>query len=314
MEQNLNYAIERNEWPCEVNKETCYNRERTISYALFVKLPEEPIVPDLIYKECCTEILVLADQSGKAHKNDYTGMYYQKQIDNENCDFVLIKKSDNSEYQLMDDTFGLFKDFGDITENEKLSTFVVDWSKVLNALGEGAYQLKKNITITGLTFEDFGNTYTLKTYSDLISDKTIRLDVKMNGYLEKENIDFTGSGFVSSIRIDGFFGRREPQYELDNIVYRSKKVENITTKMSNIYKMQSGIIPECLSSQIFDFYLLGTELFANDYNLNNHSYKYKSFPIIYENNEGTKYYTENRKARLNLTFKDRYANNNKINF
>ena len=292
----------------------CDIRERTISYATFVSIPEEAIVVDEIYKECCYQSLVLADGTGKDHRNDYTGVFYKRQLTNEVCEFVLIKKSDNSEIQLNNGTFGVFKDFGSISDNVNLSTFILEWSKILEEYGEGAYQIRKDITITGISYSEYSNVFTLRTYSDREADKSIRIDILMSGLMEQLDIDFSGSGFKSSLRLGGFFGRREPKYEEDNIVLRSKKVEQISMKMISSYKLQTELIPECMTNQIFDFYLFADELFINDYNLNNHSYSYKKTPVSYENNEGTKYYTENRKARLNLTFKDKFANQNKINY
>ena len=294
--------------------DTCNNRERTISFATFVKIPDEPIVPGLQYKECCYETLVLADDSGKLHKNDFTGFYYSRQIGSETCTYVLIDKQDGSEYPISDDTYGIFKPFGAIAEQPNLSTFIVQWNKILSALGEGAYQIRKDISITGISYSELSSMFTLRTFSDFYADKTIRIDIKMDGFMELQNVDFTGTNYKSSLRVGGFFGRREPKYEEDNLVFRTKKIEQISMKMVNAYKLQTELLPECVTEQIFDFYLFADEIFLNDYNLNNHSYSYKNKAVDYENNEGTKYYTENRKARLNLLFKDRYANRNKINY
>lgn len=307
--------IDSSTFVCAEYTDPCPNRERTISYATFVTLPDEATTqPDLQFNECCYQPIVLADTTGKLERNDYSGFYYGKQLPNETCTFFLVDLQTNEEHEITNNLYGRFKNFGEIEEQPKLSTFVVFWSKVLAQLGEGAYQVKKHIVITGIAYDELSNVFNLKTYSDMHADKTIRMDIAMNGLMEKQNVDFSGSQFMTSLRLGGYFGNREPKYEEDNIVFRDKRREQISMKMINVYKMQTELIPECISSQIFDFYLFADEIFLNDYNLNNHSYKLKNIPVSFENNEGTGYYALSRKARLNLTFKDRYENKNKFNY
>lgn len=307
--------IDTNDFACNQGAiDKCGIRERTISYATFVKVPDEAISPTLKYKECCYESLVLADDTNKLHRNDYSGFWHHRQLQNETCNFVLIDKSDNSEYPLNSSTYGTFKDFSSIIEQPNLSTFILEWNKVLNVLGEGVYQVRKDISITGISYSNLSNVFTLRTFSDFYADKTIRIDVAMNGLMEQQNVDFSNSGYKSTLRVGGFFGRREPKYEEDIIVFRTKKIEQISMKMVNSYKLQTELLPECITEQIFDFYLFADEIFVNDYNLINHSYSYYNKAVVYENNEGTKYYVENRKARLNLLFKDRFENRNKLNY
>lgn len=306
--------LDLEQFSCSKDVDTCINKERTVSYALRVTVPTDISSPGITYKECCYESLVMADTSGKLERNDFNGFWYSRQISNESCKFYLIDKSDNSEIELNSNTYGVYKSFNSYSEQPNLTTFVVDWSKVLADLGEGSYQIKKDISITGISYSEKSPVYTLKTFSDLWADKTIRLDVKMDGFLEHLNVNFKDTGFSTSLRVGGFFGRREPKHEQDNIVFRNKKVEPISMKQINEYQFQTELLPECITEQIFDFFLFADEMFMNDYNLNNHSYKYKNKPVKLEKNNNTKYYTENRRARINLVFQDRFVNRNKYNY
>ena len=306
--------LDLEDFACNQITDDCFNKERTISYALRVTRPDEIINSDIKHKECCYESLVLADGTGKLHRNDFNGFWSTRQLPNETVVFVLVDKSDNSEYELNNADYGIYKPFGSYTEQTNLTTFIVDWSKVLADLGEGSYQVRKDVTVTGISYSELSPVYTLKTYSDLLADKTIRLDVNMNGLLEHLNVNFKGTSYKTSLRIGGFFGRREPKHEQDNIIFRNKKVEQITMKQLNEYQFQTELLPECVTVQIFDFLLFADEMFINDYNLNNHSYSFKNKAIVLEKNNGTKYYTENRRARINLIFSDRFVNRNKLNY
>lgn len=306
--------IDTSELPCANGYDQCSNRERTISYATFVDLPEEISSPDLRYKECCYQALVLADDTGTLSRNDFTGYWYSRQLTNEICNFILIDLSDNQEYDLIDSTYGVFTDFNGYSDQPNLSTFILDWSKVLADLGEGSYQVRKDIRITGIEYSELQPVYTLKTYNDIWADKTVRIDVNMGGLLEHYNVDFTGTGYKTSLRVGGFFGRREPKEEQDNIVYRTKKVVPISMKQTNEYQFQTELLPECITELLFDFILFADEIFMNDYNLNNHSYKFKNKEVVLSKNSGTKYDWRNRRARVNLVFGDRYLNKNKYNY
>ena len=77
--------------------------------------------------------------------------------------------------------------------------------------------------------------------------------------------------------------------------------------------MESNLLPECITSEVYDFILFGDRIIANDYNGNNHSYKYSKFEVELSGNKGAKYYPAIRDSKINLTFKDRFENKRKIN-
>lgn len=289
------------------------DEERTIAYATMVRLPEPPI-PDKGFKECCYTNLVLADESdGNKYKNDFTGFYFKKQTPSDDCEFILHELSTGDTYALDNGTYGDFKDFGSIAGQPNLTTYVVRWRKVLQVLGAGLYRIEKATTVAGLGFSEMSNTFTLDRFSDIRADKTVRLDAKMDGTMVHLGINFKGSDFETSIRTFGFFGRRDPKYKQDNLVKRNYDTVQISMSQENEYEMQTGLIPECITEQIYDFILFGNELFANDYNLINHSYKFRLYEVEFDSNKGGKYYNKIRDARLNLTFTDRVKNKRKIN-
>lgn len=312
--QNIVY-IDTTDFSCNGGFDPCTNKERTLSYALFVNIPQQETTPDEIFKECCHKHNVLASTNdADAYKNDFSGFYHKRQLPSETCDFVLIKMLDGSEYDLDNSTYGTYKNFGSISEQPNLKTFVLEWRKVLVDLGVGPYKVVKRLNIAGVSVEFEYLVYNLYEFSTALANNTARIDVSMSGLLEKENIDFTGSGFVDSIRVPGFFGNRNPKWEEDNLVDRTFTKQQITMKQTNEYKFQTNLIPDCVTNTIYDFMLFSDDIRMNDYNLNNHSYSYKNFAVKLENNEGTGYVVTSRKARLNLLFSDKIINNNKRNY
>lgn len=293
----------------------CPNKERTISYALGVEIPTPAEIPEEVFKECCYTHLTLADaNSSEDFKNDYSGIYHQRQLSNETVDFFLFRFENATEYPLTDGTYGQFFGFGFFDTNINLKGYLVAWKKVLDVRGEGNYKVITRVTIAGVPVEFESIVFTLKQFTTKLADTTVRVDVVMNGLLEKTKIDFSGTAWKHSVRLPGFFGRREPGFEEDNLINRSFEKKQISMKQVNEYKFQTNLIPYCLTNEFWDFILMANDIFMNDYNLNNHSYDFVKFGVKFASNDTTEYGTRTRKARLNLTFNDKFENNLKRNF
>lgn len=294
---------------------TVCETERTISYALFASIPQQIEPSTEIFKECCYTHYVFGELEGNNKlKNDYTAINYQKQLPNDSVDFVLKDIKNDNEYVLDNSTLGTYFGFNSFSENKDFKGFKLEWQKVLQNIGEGQYVLIKRINTLGQTIDQESHVYTLKSYSDAYADKTVRIDTIMNGYLNKSCIDYTGLNWENSIRLPGFFGRREVQYEEDILINRNYEKKQISMQQSNEYKFQTNQIPNCIVSEIFDYILFANSIFFNDYNLNNTTYNYKNFLVKYASNEGTAYSSLNRKASINLTFNDHFVNNRKNNY
>lgn len=313
-ELNDNVKIDLLQLSCNSDFVCPYN-ERTLSYAIGINTPPDQVTPDEIFKECCYRHYVFADASSDLDfKNDYSGFYHQRQLATETVEFFLFEFDTSTEHDLDDATYGQFFGFGSFPSNTDLSGYRVDWKKVLTVLGPGSYKIITRHTIAGLAFERESFVFTLEQYSSRRSNRTVRIDVVMNGLLRKDNIDFTGTNWKHSIRIPGFFGNREAQYEEDNLVNRNFEKRQISMSQTNEYKFQTNLIPDCVTKEILDFIIFGNDIFMNDYNLNNHTYSFQKFGVKYASNEGTDYGPLRRKARLNLVFNDKFLNNRKNNF
>jgi hypothetical protein len=290
----------------------CPSGERSLSYAVKVKLPKEP-APDRGFDVCCYENVVLADLvDGQSYKNDFTGTYFNKTTPNDTVVFKLVELSTMTEYLLNDATYGEFQDFGGIQPD--LSYYIVDWRKVLTVLGEGNYQIKKELTIAGIVIPpSFSNTFTLKPFSIENADLTVRIDCIQNGTLVRKNVNFKGTNYRTSLRVRGFFGRAERTIEEDILFKRDYDTQQVSMNIPIEYKFQGLNLPICITDELFDFVLFGNELFISDYNKNNHNYEYELIPVRLQDNEGTEYFTRVRPANVNLTFTDRFNNNRKLN-
>lgn len=287
---------------------------RTHSYAIRVKLPETTEVIDRGFKKCGYKNMVLADISSSDYeKNDFNSFYYKRQLNSDSCDFILHDVRANTDYPLVDSTYGELWGFGGFQTQEDLTVYRVDWKKVLEEIGEGEYLIRKEITVVGITGVESSNTFCLMQFSTDLADKTVRIDSVQNGNMKHIGIDFSGTDFITSQRVRGFFGRREPKFTEDIIVYTDETHEQVSLDQDNEFLFQTGLIPECITELFFDFLLFGYPMYMNDYNSNNHSYSYKKASVKLKENSGTDYYSLIREARLNITFEDRIKNKRKTN-
>lgn len=285
--------------------------QRTLSYAVKLRLPEDTPV-DRGFSKCCYENLVLADTtSDDPFKNDFSGSYYKKQAASDTVTFKLVDVATTTEYNLNTGTYGTYQAFGGVQPD--LSFVIVDWKLVLTGLGAGAYQIKKELTIGGLTINKYSDTYTLKQFSQPVADKTVRIDSYMDGKLVKQDVDFAATGYKTSMRLRGFFGRAEYSFEQDNIAKRDYSYLQNTMSSKREYQFQGLQLPECITDELWNFILFGNELFISDYNGNNHSYRYELMPVKLEGNKGTEFFVTDRGVNVNLTFSDRVENNRKLN-
>lgn len=293
----------------------CTYSERILSYAVGVDITEEVETPEEVFKECCYTHIVLADiNSDSDIRNDYSSFYHQNQLSNETADFFLFDFSTSTEYELIDSTYGQFFDFGYFKTNLDLKGYMIEWRKVLTELGRGSYKIIKRQVIANVSVTVESIVFNLEHYGDSLANYTTRIDIVQNGYFKRDNIDFTGTNWKHSLRIRGFFGNREFQLEEDILVNRNFERKQISISQTNEYKFQTNLIPYCITNEIVDFFLFANDIYITDYNLNNHSYFYKKFPVKYGSNENTEYNHLSRRSRLNLIFTDKNLNRRKNNY
>jgi hypothetical protein len=261
---------------------------------------------------------VLADLSDTdPYKNDFTSVFYKRQTPNDTVSYEIVGQSTGTT-ALVDGTHGVLYAFGG-AEQPDLSYFKVEWRKILSTIGEDVFTIRKVLTIAGQNFTvDSLQNYNLKSFTQTLADKTVRIDSKLDGKLVRIDTDFRNSDYENSIRVQGYFGDRQANFEQDNVVFSSKKgigyfEDQITMSNDWEYVLKAYNIPECQGRTIFEELIFGNQMYISDYNLNNHDYRYELQPVILSDDGGTEYQVRSRKANINLTFRDRSKDNRKTN-
>jgi PKD repeat protein len=254
--------------------------------------------------ECCGEPwLVLADpQDSTTWKNDHTLIF-------EKATSLTVTTVHNG---VESPALGVAVNF----PNDSLTKgFVIDWRLYYdgnNELIQGQYDVYVEFTVAGQTVKYFSNAYKLLKYSDFNAEGTIRIATIFNKYSELYDTDFSGSGARDSLRLRGFFGYRQPNYETKNNTELSKKRNNVFRKSNNTYQLIIEPTVECKTQRVEQLHLLhASECYISDFNEFNHYGEILELPVIlsdenspefdYFEGIGTKY------ARVLAEFKDKVS-------
>ena len=130
-----------------------------------------------------------------------------------------------------------------------------------------------------------------------------------DSYHEIEAIDFTASQVEDSIRFNGFIGNRQPNTEIDNLIYSNREMKKVIRENLNTWEIKTDPLTEGFITKITDLYLLSeTQLFISDYNGHNHSYFINDVPAIVQESPEITYFDYARRASLTCLVGDKFKN------
>jgi len=255
------------------------------------------------WKGCCDcePMLALASPDPETWKNDVTSAWIKLSDPTDTVQFVLRKNGVDATYIPTVNAF--------INESDAYYT-TIKWIDVLTLDGVGCYALIVQYNISGIINEFVWGAYNVKPYTIENALQTARIRVKFNLQHEIENMDFTGSNIEDTVRFYGFIGERQPNMEIDNLIYQNRGMKTVVRENLNTYKITTDPCGECLTTKLTDLYLLSeNEMFISDYNAHNHSYKYLDLPVVVQESPEIDYLDIlQRKAILTCEVGDRRKN------
>jgi hypothetical protein len=264
-------------------------------------LPEVFVEQNRGLKDCCCKYYVLASGDTDSWKNDVTSAWVKLSGLGDSYSFRLYKEGQPTTYVCPEYTF--------INEPNAYYT-TIEWADVLASDGIGCYALVVDFEISGITGQFTWGKYDLKEYSIQNALKTARIKAIFNGYQQTDGIDFTASNVVSTHRFFGFIGNRQPNSEIDNIIYENREMKRVIRENLNDYEIITEPSDECIIKPMIDLYLLSeNQLFISDYNAHNHSYRYFDVPVIVAESPSIEYKDYSRKATLTCKVSDKFKTN-----
>jgi hypothetical protein len=276
------------------------NEDRTYREYKSIKLPKKCIDQNRGLPDCCCEELVLADNSGNSFQNDKVSAWMKLSDPTDSVDFKLYKDGVLTTYTPTAVAFA---------QEDNAYYTTIDWIDVLTSDGIGCYELKIEYNVSGIIDVFTWGQYRLLPYTIQNALKTARLRAEFSGYHEIEGINFTGSGIESTFRFYGYIGNRQPNMEIDNIIYNNREMKRVIRENLNDYEVISDPALKCVTEPLVDLYFLSeNNLYISDYNAHNHDYCIKDLPVIVSDSPEITYYEFSRKASVRCKVADKFKN------
>ena len=258
--------------------------------------------------QCCYDNLTLAGGS-EPFQNDIKAVLFKAFDQTDTINFFLEKQTVEIA-SLNDNTLGTFFPIGSFPTQPLLAGFKLEWEKVLSAHGEGNYKIRieRNLVIGNDII--FTINYNLKKFSAELADNTIWIEWIHNGEILNE-LNYTGIEWFQSIRLPGFFGNKQMEFEEEIFKDSNFQTFQIRNELTFPRMVEIGPIPSCIGDFLPNL-VQANIIQITDYNLRNHDYFLQQKVVkLSEINETT--YDRERQAVYNLTFTDRKEDHIKIN-
>jgi hypothetical protein len=264
-----------------------------------IKLPQSFAEQDRGLTECCCVQLVLGS-NGETWANDKTSFWMK-----------LSDTLDSVTFDLLDCGGNVLESFAHVDFPNEPNAFYAtcDWGYVLATYGQGNYSLGMSYIISGLSGTLIWGDYKLLPYTIQNALKTARVRAIFNGKQTIDGIDFTNSNVESTHRFYGYIGNRQPNMEIDNIIYDNREMKRVIRENLNDYEIITDPEDECILRPLLELFLISeNELFISDYNAHNHSYRYLDLPVIVSESPAVEYKDFSRKAVLKCKVSDKFKN------
>jgi len=252
--------------------------------------------------KCCETLIVLADpNSTDTWRNDVTSAWIKLSDPSDQVTITLTKNGQPTIYPVNIETFPK-------EPNARYRT--IYWRDVLTTDGEGCYKINIDFTIGGMTGSYEWGTYDLKFYTIDRALNTARIRVYLNQNQQIEDINFTDAMVEDTIRFYGFIGNRQPNMELDNLIYQNRVMRSVVRENLDTYEILTDPYTDDVLRKLTDLYLLSeNEMFISDYNSFNNSYRIQDLPVIVQDSPEIDYLDQyQRKATLTCIVGDKIKN------
>ena len=280
-------------------------------------IPTTPEQPQTIVSEdldeCCYQSPVLAHTTeNEEWKNDINSFLFKRNFSSETIALTL-QKNGITDLPIVNDDYGTYYDFGAFGDYPNYKGIKIEWQKVLLLEGEGTYRIKVESNFLTGSETTYSIPFELKEYTQTRANGTFRIQSIQNGYLRHIDFDFTNLNWIDGLRVRGFFGNRQAEYEQENVLYANRDSRQVRSELINKYVCQTMLIPDCITDQIIEYHNFANKLYFTDYNLNNHKKTYIQKEVVFDSMETIEYKDITTFAPLQLNYKDFNQNYLKIN-
>ena len=204
-------------------------QERIFSIYPAVQLPIVSEDEDRGFFKCCERLSVLANGDGISWHNDVNSAWIK-----------LSSATDSVSFKLLDCS-GLETIYtptvNEFVKEEFSFYTTIQWADVLASDGAGIYSISIEYSIGGIIGSFIWGSYELTEYSIENALGTARMRVFFNLNQTIEGINFTDSNVEDSIRFNGQIRKDQPNTEINNLIYGSRRVETVVNENLQTYML-----------------------------------------------------------------------------
>ena len=246
------------------------------------------------------------NHGGTWYENDKKSFIYSKRFSSDTITFNLYKGGVQIAV-LNDSTYCDYYNFGSaFLINPNYKGIVIDWDKVQQSFGYGMYYVKTVVVSLGTTYEYDSHNFEVVEYNPLRADRSVRLEWYQSGVI-MSGFDYSGIGWYQSLRIDGFFGKKTPELNIDNYQDKDRRVKQIQTKIINSYTLTTHLLPSYIGDLLNEDSILANDIYITDYNLLN-SKLYRRFNVYVSDIKNVEHHNFSKRTNYIYEFKGKKDN------
>lgn len=247
-------------------------------------------------------------------KNDKRKFFGLALNDSGTCKFFL-QKCGVELTEITDSSFGELILPGGYADNLKLATLYLEFDKVLQAYGEGVYQIRvETAALSGPDVSTLSQQYNLQIYTNTRAEGSVRFTWIQNGQILDNAINFTGLEMEQQVRLKGNIGfSNDAQLVIDEHETSSHVFEQIQDQVLFNYTFESEPISFFNSTELLKDLILGDSIKVTSYNFFNHWVLTEKEVKASEIAE-TKSFPYNKCAVIKINFAEKQRNTIKRNY
>jgi len=249
-----------------------------------------------ILKECCETRTVISDLDDPS-RSDVTGHVWA----GDDVEFVLYKDGVPASYILPSEV---------LPASAGVFFTQLNWYAISQSDGFGCFEVRVNEDVAGLTNSYTIENYELLKYSREITKGQVRLMTYFDFVDVKTGYDYTGSGFIDSVRLHGGFGWYQPNFEIENATDYSYSREKIRRIERGTYEMKAYDLSGKLKRLVILMLKNENICWLTDYNWENDEYFLDLVHVIVEESPVIGYQDVfTRRNPLTVKFREKLDNN-----
>lgn len=246
------------------------------------------------------------NDGGEWWQNDKKSFIYSKRFSSDTITFNLYKNGVQVAV-FNDATYCDYYNFGSaLLINPDYKGIVVDWNKVRLAFGYGIYFVRTTIVSLGTTYNYDSHNFEVVEYNANRADRSVRLEWYQSGVI-MSGFDYSGIGWYQSLRIDGFFGKKTPELNIDNYQDKGRNVKQIQSKIVNNYTLTTHLLPSYIGDLLNEDSILANDIYITDYNLLN-SKLYRRFNVYVSDIKNVEHHNFSKRTNYAYEFKGKKDN------